>query len=1100
MSDLGTYTFLPWLRQGLANQIAGAPAGTRASVQVDLQLSATALAGGQLQAPVSRTIDLYGPGDVIGVDARAILRSEPRDWITDFEPNYLAAIEFCDEDFPWRYTPTAPDAASGRLPPWLALVVLEEDEFAEATVPGRPLPAVAVVPGTPLPAPDELWAWAHVHVNRSLLPTGAATTSDDMGAVLPLLAGALTENPDLGYSRLVSPRRLHESTAYHAFLVPAFESGRLAGLGHDPAGAPDALHGAWTPYGGAADAGMLPYYHRWYFRTGAVGDFEYLVRLLRPKPVDPRVGARDMDVLRPGSNLPPIDDPALHGVLWLGGALQVPAEDLDQAAQDERDRREHWADPYPHPFQRALAGLVDLADDYAAQPAAAANRASNLGAAVQFDPDPLVVPPIYGRWHSLTSRLLVARDGTPVDPDDNWVHELNLDPRHRVGAGLGTLVIQAGQETYMQAAWEQVGDVLEANRRLRAAQLVRELAVVWRTRHLTPLVAAAPGRALAIASPLLARVRDGDVTVPARVGGSALPAAALTGAARRALRPAGPLARATGLAEPAAAGQLVERLADARATAAAPRPAPAAGAFVDDVAAAARPAGVPAWLADLLARAPWLRFAPLALAVVAVVLGVLLGGLVGLIVGAVVAAVLVGLWVLATRWTRTILAADRLREEQQTPAAVAQLPTSPDFRIAEPGSGSTPHTGAVDSAEATRYKQGLVDAARLQQDARAAAPPVVAATLDVATLAQVVSVAIDPDRTVPLRIAAGIAVPGRLTSAVVDPLSEVMAYPLIDTPMYGPLVARSTELFLPNLNLIERNSLTLLEVNQRFVEAYMVGLNHEFARELLWREYPTDQRGSVFRQFWDPSGFVGASDDPAQREALRDIPPIHTWARGSALGDHDNRRTAGAQRAGPRARPARRSAQALSERGDLRPARCLGAPRRRLDRPREGADARALRRDAATAARDREDPALRGASRPRHRIPGIRPDRRRGAGRHRRAARRRSGLVLRDQGAAGRAALRLRRVARRADRGVERPRVARRAACRRARVGGAGRPDVHVGRAGCRRGAREARAARRGRARALGPADDRCRRGLRDVPGPGARGGARGRDADPEDI
>ena len=24
----------------------------------------------------------------------------------------------------------------------------------------------------------------------------------------------------------------------------------------------------------------------------------------------------------------------------------------------------------------------------------------------------------------------------------------------------------------------------------------------------------------------------------------------------------------------------------------------------------------------------------------------------------------------------------------------------------------------------------------------------------------------------------------------------------------------------------------------------MVGLNHEFARELLWREYPTDQRGS----------------------------------------------------------------------------------------------------------------------------------------------------------------------------------------------------------------------------------------------------------------
>ena len=40
----------------------------------------------------------------------------------------------------------------------------------------------------------------------------------------------------------------------------------------------------------------------------------------------------------------------------------------------------------------------------------------------------------------------------------------------------------------------------------------------------------------------------------------------------------------------------------------------------------------------------------------------------------------------------------------------------------------------------------------------------------------------------------------------------------------------------------------------------MVGLNHEFARELLWREYPTDQRGSYFRQFWDVRGFL---DEPS---------------------------------------------------------------------------------------------------------------------------------------------------------------------------------------------------------------------------------------------
>jgi hypothetical protein len=31
----------------------------------------------------------------------------------------------------------------------------------------------------------------------------------------------------------------------------------------------------------------------------------------------------------------------------------------------------------------------------------------------------------------------------------------------------------------------------------------------------------------------------------------------------------------------------------------------------------------------------------------------------------------------------------------------------------------------------------------------------------------------------------------------------------------------------------------------------MVGLNTEMGRELLWRGFPTDQRGSYFRQFWD---------------------------------------------------------------------------------------------------------------------------------------------------------------------------------------------------------------------------------------------------------
>ena len=63
----------------------------------------------------------------------------------------------------------------------------------------------------------------------------------------------------------------------------------------------------------------------------------------------------------------------------------------------------------------------------------------------------------------------------------------------------------------------------------------------------------------------------------------------------------------------------------------------------------------------------------------------------------------------------------------------------------------------------------------------------------------------------------------------------------------------------------------------------MVGLNHEMARELLWREYPTDQRGTCFRQFWDVRG-LKMLDNRTSSQEPEDIPPINTW--GMRLGLH----------------------------------------------------------------------------------------------------------------------------------------------------------------------------------------------------------------------
>ena len=68
--------------------------------------------------------------------------------------------------------------------------------------------------------------------------------------------------------------------------------------------------------------------------------------------------------------------------------------------------------------------------------------------------------------------------------------------------------------------------------------------------------------------------------------------------------------------------------------------------------------------------------------------------------------------------------------------------------------------------------------------------------------------------------------------------------------MYEPLKEKSQDLLLPGLDKVDPETVVGLRTNRAFVEAYMIGLNFEMGRELLWRGYPTDQRGTYFRRFW----------------------------------------------------------------------------------------------------------------------------------------------------------------------------------------------------------------------------------------------------------
>ncbi|RKS28633.1 hypothetical protein BJ917_1529 [Pseudomonas sp. WPR_5_2] len=895
MKTIATYSFLPWLRQGVANTIASAdhdPAvKTRATIDVNLTLAGDPIAGGaELTATISNKVALYGPGDIVGIEQRAIVRTEPRNWITNFEANYIPAIDFYDEDFPWRYTPAASDGTGLRLRPWIALVVLAESEFKDATnIQNRPLPCIEVPDAKVFPPADDLWAWAHVHFNQSLSGDPSTLVSPDMSAVLPRVESIIAANPDLAYSRIMCPRRLAPQTAYHAFLMPVFETGRLAGLGSDPNAAPHATFSAWATYAGRREPAFYPFYYRFYFRTASQGDFEYLVRLLKPQLVDPKVGMRDMDVQAPGSNIPGITDPALHGVLKLGGALRVPDADLNADQLADRHKYENWAQPYPVKFQIDLAKFINLPDDYASQTAADANTTSGLVPA-GGDPDPLITAPLYGRWHSLTNRVLLNRDGTAARNNTNWVHCLNLDPRFRVPAGFGGDVVETNAEEYMNYAWEQIGDVLAANSKIRRLQLAKEVSWRWHVASLQPLATANFERAFAVTGPVASRVLASPNTVAYTQSLSMVPPVYTSALMRRVMRPGSRLIRNLPFTAAITPHNLLVRVNNGEVSPAPPVVVPPGVPTVDQTTGAAAPTNIPSWLENLLRQFPWL---PTAAVIIAFLLALFL--LLIPIVGILMAAALIigGIWLYRylKNVQKAMAATQSIQQSNQTPTAVAQLPQSPDFTLQQPGSAVRPTTGTSDSPTAVRFKNALFDSFTLITTTRTVSARPDPIRLELSELTSKMVAAVDPQVTIPRRALSYLSIPKWILDLLSDQFGEVMAYPTIDLPMYMPLKAISAELFLPNINLIPPNSITLIETNQRFIEAYMVGLNHEFARKLLWREYPTDQRGSYFRQFWDPRTYFDTTGlTPEQlKDKLYDIPKLHRWSLTSNLGDHNNR-------------------------------------------------------------------------------------------------------------------------------------------------------------------------------------------------------------------
>jgi hypothetical protein len=337
------HRFLPWVRSGIAASVPVGPGGGGVRAAVDVAVRVEKTHGSQ---DVGVRLHLYGPGDVVGIDTRQVIRSDPPHDTAEFEANYLVAVEFDDIGLPWMLSPdTSPDPASadGRLRPWICLVVVRGDR-AEIDASSRPLPRLRVSSAaTELPDLTESWAWAHAEV-----------TGD---------GGAVAEAPpERTLSRLLSPRRLEPRTRYVACVVPAFLAGVRAGLGGEPVQT-DAPAWPWPPPA-VVD---LPLYHWWEFTTSESGDFEELVRRLAARDLPEGVGVQPLDMSDPGAGLPATQTLGLEGALRSAAMHPVT-----------------WPDESKDEFQSALRALLE-------EPSGSVET--------------LVVPPIYGAYETAITAL-----------------------------------------------------------------------------------------------------------------------------------------------------------------------------------------------------------------------------------------------------------------------------------------------------------------------------------------------------------------------------------------------------------------------------------------------------------------------------------------------------------------------------------------------------------------------------------------------------------------------------------------------------------------------------------------------------------------------
>lgn len=890
---LDRYVFLPYARTGIAAALTTPFAWTGPSrAKVEMKVPVVDDRG---PVDAEMTVNVYGPADVTEIDQAQVIRAFPKADTANAEVDDLVHVEFDRPDLPWLFTPAAPDA-QGRLVPWLTLVVAERRTIQW----GERRGAVrrASIRRDQLQPLGDAWAWAHSQV------MGAKGADPD---VQPTLEQRLSgTNAAHNLSRLVCPRRLDDHTAYVACVVPTFDVGRAAGLGLT---AGNSLAPAW---GTAADftAGDpmvdvdLPVYFAWSFATGEDGNFESLAHQLKPRVAPPGVGRRRMDTTKPGLGDPEIrldadDDGAEMVVTGPVVSPQLPENGPEE--QWPTETQQQWDAPLREALATALNRPDTQVEDEDSPPVVgpplyggmhAQQRRVNAPAApgqpqwfteLNLDPRHRVVGGIGTRVVQAEQEALMAAAWNQVVGIEQTNRALRLAQLAKtVSVRLHARHLARLPDAALVALTERV------HAKVLAGPSPAQRTSVWAEIKVSSL----PLTVTSGAFRRLTRFRGPVVRTAVRAAGVPVAAVAgltvrtdrfttdwvrtyaapdgirgLSAGARLRLTPEvvdrvapglDPDSLMTSWTDELGRSGLVEHLVPDR---------------IDQIQAGSefdvRPQSWTTQVRRALSMLPTVEemFSSPDAAVTALPTGLLLSRLLGL-------AAEVGVDGLAVpRDDAERLGLDGepgqdramvfVRVEAMTDLADRAVIAARELGVEDLPVEEYEHT--ADRAIRQVFEGSVLSSERVADGLRLIATRLVSDDpfvdhardrVDVPALELVRK--LDPQVTVPARI------DGRLTSgsgrlpswlrpdwfadARIEP---VMAHPRFRWPMYEPLHRYDEEWVVPGLGLIQRPDMaTLLETNNRFIEAYLIGLNHEMARELLWREFPTDQRGTYFDSFW----------------------------------------------------------------------------------------------------------------------------------------------------------------------------------------------------------------------------------------------------------